>query len=204
MKKLSLLSAVLGLSLMGSANANETITIYYSPTCPYCHYARNDISGGLIYEYPNISVTEIDVSKPENRSLFGFALEKCNLKSGGVPVIVYGDNCKQGYSGLLKDDVRKFLDANLGEEEKALVATNRKAMEEDAEAFKAKNADRKNAVTQYVHTQPENTEEKTAEKPVEQPAESVVESPAEKPVEQPAESVVESPAEQTAEVADAK
>lgn len=187
MKKLSLLSAVLGLSLVGSANANETITIYYSPTCPYCHYARNDISDGLIYEYPNISVTEIDVSKSENRDLFGSALKKCGLESGGVPVVVFGDTCKQGYSSLLKEEVRNFLDANLNEDEKTQVAANRKAMEENADDFKANNTDRKNAVTQYVHTQSENTEK-----------------PAEKPVEKPAESTVESPAEQTAEVADAK
>ena len=35
------------------------------------------------------------------------------------------------------------------EEEKTLVASNRKAMEEDVDAFKARNADRKKAVLQF-------------------------------------------------------
>lgn len=159
MKKLSLISAVLGLYMMGGAFASEMVTIYYSPSCPYCHYALDDISDKLIYEYPNLSVTEIDVSNPENRTAFSYALKKCDFKNGGVPVIVYGDNCKQGYSDLLMDEMRELLNASLNEEQKTLVASNRKAMEEDATAFKARNADRKKAVVKYVvkSTEPEKT-----------------------------------------------
>ena len=205
---MSLMSAVLGLSLFGSANATEMITIYYSPSCPYCHYARNDISDGLIYEYPNLSVTEIDVSKKENRGIFGYALKKCGFESGGVPVVVYGDKCEQGYSDILKDDLRKKLDAKLTEDEKTLVDANRKAMEEDLDAFKAKNADRKKAITQFVFKEPK-AEEKTAEQTVEpvkaeDNAASVEEKPAEQTVEpvkaeDDAASVEEKSAEQTVE-----
>lgn len=149
MKKLSFVSAILGLSLISAASASEVITIYYSPSCPYCHYARDDISGKLVYEYPNLTVTEVDVSNPDNRNMFSHALGRCGLKSGGVPVIVYGDKCKQGYSGVLMDEMRELLNASLNEEEKTLVASNRKAMEEDVDAFKARNADRKKAVLQF-------------------------------------------------------
>lgn len=149
MKKLSFVSAILGLSLINAASASEVITIYYSPSCPYCHYARDDISGKLVYEYPNLTVTEVDVSNPDNRNMFSHALGRCGLKSGGVPVIVYGDKCKQGYSGVLMDEMRELLNASLNEEEKTLVASNRKAMEEDVDAFKARNADRKKAVLQF-------------------------------------------------------
>lgn len=149
MKKLSFVSAILGLSLINAASASEVITIYYSPSCPYCHYARDDISGKLVYEYPNLTVTEVDVSNPDNRNMFSHALGRCGFKSGGVPVIVYGDKCKQGYSGVLMDEMRELLNASLNEEEKTLVASNRKAMEEDVDAFKARNADRKKAVLQF-------------------------------------------------------
>lgn len=149
MKKLSFVSAILGLSLINAASASEVITIYYSPSCPYCHYARDDISGKLVYEYPNLTVTEVDVSNPDNRDMFSHALSRCGFKSGGVPVIVYGDKCKQGYSDVLIDEMRELLNASLNEEEKTLVASNRKAMEEEADAFKARNADRKKAVLQF-------------------------------------------------------
>ena len=149
MKKLSFVSAILGLSLINAASASEVITIYYSPSCPYCHYARDDISGKLVYEYPNLTVTEVDVSNPDNGPTFVEALNRCGLKSGGVPVVVYGDKCEQGYSGLLLNEMRELLNASLNEEEKTLVASNRKAMEEDADAFKARNADRKKAVLQF-------------------------------------------------------
>lgn len=149
MKKLSFVSAILGLSLINAASASEVITIYYSPSCPYCHYARDDISGKLVYEYPNLTVTEVDVSNPDNRNMFSHALGRCGFKSGGVPVIVYGDKCKQGYSDVLMDEMRELLNASLNEEEKTLVASNRKAMEEDVDAFKARNADRKKAVLQF-------------------------------------------------------
>ena len=149
MKKISFASAILGLSLFGAASASEMVTIYYSPSCPYCHYARDDISGKLVYEFPNLSVTEIDVSNPENHPMFSYALKKCGLKSGGVPLVVYGDKCEQGYSDVFIDEVREMLSASLNEEEKTLVAANRKAMETDANAFKARNADRKKAVVKY-------------------------------------------------------
>ena len=149
MKKLSFVSAILGLSLINAASASEVITIYYSPSCPYCHYARDDISGKLVYEYPNLTVTEVDVSNPDNGPTFVEALNRCGLKSGGVPVVVYGDKCEQGYSGLLLNEMRELLNASLNEEEKTLVASNRKAMEEDVDAFKARNADRKKAVLQF-------------------------------------------------------
>ena len=51
MKKLSLLSAVLGLGFMGTASAAD-VTIYYSPSCPHCHHARDFAINTLVYEYP--------------------------------------------------------------------------------------------------------------------------------------------------------
>lgn len=149
MKKTLFATVALGFAFGGAAFASENITIYYSPSCPYCHYAREDINDILIYEYPNLTVTEVDVSNPDNGPTFVEVLNRCGLKSGGVPVVVYGDKCEQGYSGLLLKEMRELLDAKLNEEEKTLVASNRKAMEEDAAAFKARNADRKKAIVKF-------------------------------------------------------
>ena len=60
MKKLSFLSAVLGLTFVGAASAAD-ITIYYSPSCPHCHHARDFISNTLVYEYPELKVTAVNV-----------------------------------------------------------------------------------------------------------------------------------------------
>ena len=65
MKKLSIVSAVMGLAFVGAASAAD-ITVYYSPTCPHCHHARDFISNNLVYEYPMIKVTEVNVMDQAN------------------------------------------------------------------------------------------------------------------------------------------
>ena len=76
MKKLSLLSAILGLGFMGVASAAD-VTIYYSPSCPHCHHARDFATNTLIYEYPELKITMVDVTNPQNTPLFQEALKKC-------------------------------------------------------------------------------------------------------------------------------
>lgn len=149
MKKLSILSAVLGLSFMGAASAAD-ITIYHSPSCPHCHHAREFISSTLIYEYPELKVTEVNVSDRANIPAFQEALSKCGLKSGGVPVLVIGDQCNQGYADVLQDKLREMIEADLTAEQKAAAAANKEAMAADAEKFKAEHADRTSAITEYV------------------------------------------------------
>ena len=90
MKKLSFLSAVLGLTFAGAASAAD-ITIYYSPSCPHCHHAREFISNTLVYEYPELKVTAVNVMDQANLPVFQEALKKCEFESGGVPVMVIGD-----------------------------------------------------------------------------------------------------------------
>ena len=75
MKTLSILSALCGVAFMGAASA-ANITIYYSPTCPHCHHAREFISSTLIYEYPQLAVTEVNVMNAENGPLFDATLKK--------------------------------------------------------------------------------------------------------------------------------
>ena len=149
MKKLSLLSALLGLTFVGSANAAD-ITIYYSPSCPHCHHARDFISNTLVYEYPELKVTAVNVTDAANQGMFADALKKCEFESGGVPVMVIGDKCEQGYADFMQDSLRASVEVDLTDEQKATAAANKKAMSEDAEKFKAEHAERANAVVEHV------------------------------------------------------
>ncbi len=148
MKTLSILSAACGVVFMGAASA-ANITVYYSPTCPHCHHAREFISSTLIYEYPNLTVSEVNVGLPENTSVVNDAFKKCKYESRGVPVIVVGDKCFQGYADFMQKDLREAVEVDLGDAEKATAAANKKAMEENAEKFKQEHADRANAISEY-------------------------------------------------------
>lgn len=148
MKKLSLLSAVCGLGFMGAASAAD-ITIYYSPTCPHCHHARSFIEGTLIYEYPNLAVRTVDVTNGENYPLFEETLKKCEYESGGVPVMVIGEKCFQGYADFMEQELRDAVEVDLGDEDKSAAAANREAMKANADVFKSQHAERATAVSEY-------------------------------------------------------
>ncbi len=148
MKKLSILSAVFGLTIFGAASAAD-ITVFYSPSCPHCHHARDFISNTLVYEYPEIKVTEVNVMTQENLPLFRDALQKCEYESGGVPVMVIGEKCFQGYADFMQQELRDAVEADMSSSDKQVAAENKKALETDAEKFKADNADRASAVSEY-------------------------------------------------------
>lgn len=156
MKKLSLLSAVFCMAFMGAASA-ANITIYHSPSCPHCHHAREFINGTLVYEYPQITVTEVNVMEDDNFPLFQEAIQKCEYTSGGVPVMVIGEKCFQGYADFMQQELRDAVEADMSDADKQIAAENKAAMEKDAEGFKAAHADRVNAIS-------ENGADTTAEK----------------------------------------
>ena len=159
MKRLSFLFALFGLMIAGAASAAD-ITVYYSPSCPHCHHARDFISNTLIYEYPELKVTMVNVTDAANRSKFEEALKKCEFESGGVPVLVIGDKCEQGYADFMQDSLRESVAVDLSDEQKAVAAENKKAMETDAEKFKSEHAERANAIVEYVATAETETAEK--------------------------------------------
>jgi len=148
MKTLSIVSAAFGVAFIGAASA-ANITIYYSPTCPHCHHAREFISSTLIYEYPNLTVSEVNVMENANSPMFADALKKCEYESGGVPVMVVGDKCFQGYADFMQNDLREAVEVDLSDADKAAAAANKKAIEENAEKFKQEHADRANAISEY-------------------------------------------------------
>ncbi|MBE6456548.1 MAG: hypothetical protein E7008_01225 [Alphaproteobacteria bacterium] len=162
MKKLSFLSAIMGLTFAGAASAAD-ITIYYSPSCPHCHHAREFISNTLVYEYPELKVTAVNVMDQANLPAFQDALKKCEFDNGGVPVMVIGDKCEQGYADFMQDTMREYIEVDLSDEQKAVAAENKAAMAADAEKFKSEHADRANAVVEYTATVAEPADEPAAE-----------------------------------------
>ena len=145
MKKILL--ALMGLAFVGGANAAD-ITIFYSPTCPHCHHARDFISSTLIYEYGDLKVSEINVTNADNRQAFVDALFKCGYQRGGVPVIVIGEKCFQGYADSMQNDLRTAIEVDLTAEQKTAAANNKAEMAKDKDAFVAAHADRKNAIAE--------------------------------------------------------
>ena len=162
MKKLSFLSAIMGLTFAGVASAAD-ITIYYSPSCPHCHHAREFISNTLVYEYPELKVTAVNVMDQANLPAFQDALKKCEFDNGGVPVMVIGDKCEQGYADFMQDTMREYIEVDLSDEQKAVAAENKAAMAADAEKFKSEHADRANAVVEYTANVAEPAAEPVAE-----------------------------------------
>lgn len=141
-----------GAMLAGSANA-ANITVYFSPSCPHCHHAYEFISNNLIYEYPNITVTMVSVMEQSNRQDFANALNKCKYQSGGVPVIVVGEKCFQGYADFMQDQLREAVAVDLDANAVAVAAENKKAMETDADAFRKSHANNKGVITEKKNNQ---------------------------------------------------
>ena len=112
MKKATLFGALAGAMFIGNAMAAD-ITIYYSPRCPLCHHAREFISQNLIYEYPNLNVTTVNVMDAANRDEFMATLKKCEYESGGVPVMVVGEKCFQGYGDSMGDSIRAAIEIDM-------------------------------------------------------------------------------------------
>ena len=145
MKKL--IFALIGCAFITNVNAAD-ITIFYSPSCPHCHHARDFISSSLIYEYNDLKVSEINIMNMDNRQAFVDALFKCGYQKGGVPVLVIGEKCFQGYADSMQNDLRAAIEVDLTDAQKSAAAANKDAMAKDKDAFVAAHADRKNAISE--------------------------------------------------------
>jgi len=149
MKKATWFGTLVGAMFIGNAMAAD-ITIYYSPTCPHCHHAREFISQNLIYEYPNLNVTTVNVTDSANRDEFMAVLKKCEYTSGGVPVMVVGEKCFQGYGDSMGDSIRAAIEVDMDEASRATATENKKSMESDANAFRTANSGRAAAIVERV------------------------------------------------------
>lgn len=149
MKSSFILTAVLGATLAGAASAAD-ITIYYSPTCPHCHHAREFIENNLVYEYPSINVTEVNVTLYDSQKSFSNVLKKCEYESGGVPVIVIGDKCFQGYAEFMQTELRDAVEVDMSEDNKNFAKNVVSEMGKDAEAYRSSHQSEAAKVTEYT------------------------------------------------------
>lgn len=160
MKK-TVLSALLGLCFVGAAPAAD-MTIYYSPTCPHCHHAKDFTNNNFIYEYPTITVTTVDVTVPEHRALFMDVLKSCDFSSGGVPVIKIGEKCFQGFGESMADELRAAIEVDLGEDAKKSAADVKKAIAADGDKYRSEHPTPVATVTEYfMPASDESAEKKT-------------------------------------------
>ena len=142
------LSALAAFGFVGMANAAD-ITIYYSPTCPHCHHAKDFTNNNFIYEYPTINVTTVDVTNPDHRALFIDVLKGCDFSSGGVPVIKIGDKCFQGFAESMADELRSAIEVDLSDEAKKTAADVKKAIAADGDKYRDEHPTPVASVTEY-------------------------------------------------------
>jgi len=148
MKK-TILSVFAAFGFIGLANAAD-ITIYYSPTCPHCHHARDYTQNNFIYEYPTINVTMVDVTVPEHRAMFIDVLKQCDFASGGVPVIKIGEKCFQGFAENMADDLRTAIEVDLDDAAKKSAANVKSAIAADGAKYRNDNPTPVATISEYT------------------------------------------------------
>lgn len=66
--------------------------LFYSPTCGHCEYVINNTLLPMIQKYGNqLEIIGLDVTQQQGQLLFQSALQKFNIKQGGVPFLVIDD-----------------------------------------------------------------------------------------------------------------
>ncbi|MCL2331537.1 MAG: hypothetical protein FWC61_03270 [Proteobacteria bacterium] len=158
MRKL-ILTSVMAMATFGAFAAAD-MTIYYSPTCPHCHHARDFTSQYLVYEYPTLKVTNVDVTNQANYPAFQKVIKDCGYDSGGVPIVVINGKCFQGFGTpeTTGNEFRGTLDAGLTADEKATAAANRAEMAANPDQYRSRHADRLNAITEQAGQPEKKTE----------------------------------------------
>jgi len=158
MKKL-ILTSVMAMATFGAFAAVD-MTIYYSPTCPHCHHARDFTSQYLVYEYPTLKVTNVDVTQQANYPAFQKVVKDCGYDSGGVPVAVINGKCFQGFGTpeTTGQEFRNTINAALTPEEKATADANRAALAANPDQYRSQHADRASAMSEQA-VQPEKKTE---------------------------------------------
>ncbi|MCQ2580999.1 MAG: hypothetical protein MJ164_02405 [Alphaproteobacteria bacterium] len=158
--KTRILFGLFGLLFIGAATAAD-MTIYYSPTCPHCHHMRDYASNNFIYEYPSMKITMVDVTVPENRSLFIDVIKTCEYESGGVPVIKIGDKCFQGFAESMADDMRAAIESDMDAAAKQSAADVKRAISENGDTYRQEHPTPVATISEYTAQHDETAEKKT-------------------------------------------
>ena len=89
--------------------------LFYSPTCPHCHYVITETLPPLMEKYGDqLQIIGVDVSQPDGQMLFLATLQKFNIEEAGVPFLVVGDSYLIGsadipekFPGLIEDHLKQ-------------------------------------------------------------------------------------------------
>jgi glutaredoxin len=88
--------------------SNKTeATIYFNPECPYCHMALEFFARDL----PDVRLNKIELNgEPgKNRIKFLEGLEMCHLGSRGIPLIIIGKKCFQGFDDEVATEIARIV-----------------------------------------------------------------------------------------------
>jgi glutaredoxin len=84
----------------------KDITIYFNPACPYCHMALEFLAA----ELPKASVEKISVADGgKSREKFFTALNRCGFDSTGIPLIIVGEKCFQGFDPAIGREIKRAV-----------------------------------------------------------------------------------------------
>jgi len=92
--------------LPGRAQAQGPIVravLFYSPTCPHCHYVMNEVLPPLAEKYgAQLQIAAIDVTQASGQALYQSAVEKFGIteERQGVPALVVGATVLVGSSEI--------------------------------------------------------------------------------------------------------
>ena len=86
---------------------NRAATIYYNPECPYCHHAIEFFAR----ELPTVKLDAVALNHAPGAAHDKFikALERCGLTSMGIPLIIAGGTCFQGFDERVATEIRDIL-----------------------------------------------------------------------------------------------
>lgn len=90
--------------------------LFYSPTCPHCHYVMEEVLPPLQQEFGDqLVVATMDVSTPEELDIYYAAVDHLAIPNErlGVPTMIVGDTVLVGAEEipmLLPDLIRQGLD----------------------------------------------------------------------------------------------
>ncbi len=92
-----------GLSTIRAQTALPVVRalLFYSPSCPHCHYVITETLPPLMKKYGDqLQIIGVDVTQPNGQTLFLAALQKFGMEEGGVPFLVVGDSYLVGSSDI--------------------------------------------------------------------------------------------------------
>lgn len=104
--KFVLLSSFFFLFLLASPSAHAQTpepsavvraVLFYSPTCPHCHFVITETLPPLFEKYGlRLEMVGIDITHTQGQQLFLLALQKFGIENGGVPFLLIGDTYLMG------------------------------------------------------------------------------------------------------------